>query len=247
MLSPDGGAHAERRRRSAAMLRRKPALGITMFGLTTPCVQALTAELDAEYDCLVFHATGIGGRSMENLADSGLLAGAIDVTTTEVADLLVGGVFPATEDRFGAFIRRALPYVGSVGALDMVNFGPRDTVPEKFRGRNLVVHNPNVTLMRTTRDENRMFGTWIGERLNGMRGPVRFLLPEGGVSGIDLPGKPFYDPEADSALFEAIEKTVTQSGQRKVIRVPAAINDRPFATALVEAFRSVAAPLRKRA
>ncbi len=214
--------------RSAAMLKKKPALGITMFGLTTPCVQAVTADLGAEYDCLVFHATGIGGRSMESLADSGMLAGALDVTTTEVADLLVGGVFPATEDRFGAFIRNALPYVGSVGALDMVNFGPRDTVPEKFRGRNLVVHNPNVTLMRTTRDENALFGRWIGERLNRMRGPVRFLLPEGGVSGIDAPGKPFHDPEADNALFEAIEKTVERNGQRQVIRVPAAINDTAF-------------------
>ncbi len=233
--------------RSAALLHRKPALGITMFGLTTPCVQALTAELGAEYDCLVFHATGIGGRSMESLADSGMLAGAVDVTTTEVADLLVGGVFPATEDRFGAFIRHPLPYVGSVGALDMVNFGPRDTVPEQFRGRNLVIHNPNVTLMRTTRDENRAFGRFIGERLNAMSGPVRFLLPEGGVSGIDAPGKPFYDPEADNALFEMIEKTVAQNGQRRVVRVPAAINDKPFASALVDAFRSIAGPLRKRA
>ncbi len=233
--------------RAANLLNRKPALGITMFGLTTPCVQALTADLGSEYDCLVFHATGIGGRSMESLADSGMLAGALDVTTTEVADLLVGGVFPATEDRFGAFIRNALPYVGSVGALDMVNFGPRDTVPEKFRGRNLVVHNPNVTLMRTTRDENASFGRWIGERLNQMRGPVRFLLPEGGVSGIDAPGKPFYDPEADNALFEAIEKTVERTGRRQVIRVPAAINDKPFAAALVDAFRGIAGPLRKRA
>ncbi len=233
--------------RSAAILRKKPALGITMFGLTTPCVQALTAELDTEYDCLVFHATGIGGRSMESLADSGMLVGAVDVTTTEIADLLVGGVFPATEDRFGAFIRHELPYVGSVGALDMVNFGPRDTVPEKFRGRNFLIHNPNVTLMRTTRDENRAFGHWIGERLNAMRGPVRFLLPEGGISGIDTPGKPFHDPEADNALFEALEKTVTRTGQRQVTRVPAAINDPPFAHALVEAFQAIAAPLRKRA
>src|SRR5437667_3987368 len=132
--------------RAARRLTAKPAFGITMFGVTTSCVKALTASLEGEYDCLVFHATGIGGRSMESLADSGMLAGAVDVTTTEVADLLVGGVFPATEDRFGAFIRHALPYVGSVGALDMVNFGPRDTVPERFRGRNLVSHNPNVTL-----------------------------------------------------------------------------------------------------
>jgi uncharacterized protein (UPF0261 family) len=233
--------------RAAARLRAKPALGVTMFGVTTPCVQALTAELEADYDCLVFHATGIGGRSMESLADSGLLAGALDVTTTEVADLLVGGVFPATEDRFGAFIRRPLPYVGSVGAVDMVNFGPRDSVPAKFRSRNLVVHNPNVTLMRTTRDENVLIGAWIGERLNRMPGPVRFLLPEGGVSMLDAPGKPFHDPEADNALFEAVEKTVARSGQRQVTRVPANVNDPPFVAALLDAFRSIAPAAKKRA
>jgi uncharacterized protein (UPF0261 family)/ABC-type branched-subunit amino acid transport system ATPase component len=225
----------------------KPAIGITMFGLTTPCVQALTAALEAEYDCLVFHATGIGGRCMESLADSGMLAAAIDVTTTEIADMLVGGVFPATDDRFGAFIRRPIPYIGAPGALDMVNFGPRDTVPEKFRARKFVVHNPSVTLMRTTREENAAAGAWIGERLNLMQGPVRFLIPAGGVSGLDAPGKPFHDPEADAALFEAIEKTVRQSGQRQVIRVPAHINDPAFAAALVSAFQSIVAPVRKRA
>jgi uncharacterized protein (UPF0261 family) len=233
--------------RAAASLRSKPALGLTMFGLTTPCVQGVAAALGDEYDCLVFHATGTGGRSMENLADNGLLAGALDITTTEVADMLVGGIFAATEDRFGAFIRRPIPYVGSCGALDMVNFGPRDSVPEKFRGRNFVVHNPNVTLMRTTRDENAAMGKWIGERLNLMTGPVRFLIPEGGVSGLDAPGKPFHDPEADRTLFEAIDKTVTQSGQRQVIRVPAHINDAGFIAALVQAFRGIAAPVRKRA
>jgi uncharacterized protein (UPF0261 family) len=184
---------------------------------------------------------------MEALADSGMLAAAVDVTTTEVADLIVGGVFPATEDRFGAFIRRPIPYVGSVGAVDMVNFGPRDSVPQKFRGRNLVVHNPNVTLMRTTRDENAAIGAFIAERLNRMSGPVRFLLPEGGVSLLDQPGKPFHDPEADNALFETIEKAVVRTGQRQVLRVPAGINDPPFVAALVGAFRSIAAPLRKRA
>ena len=233
--------------RTARRLAAKPALGITMFGLTTPCVQALTAALQDEYDCLVFHATGIGGRSMESLADSGMLAAAVDVTTTEVADLLVGGVFPATEDRFGAFIRHPIPYVGSAGALDMVNFGPRDTVPEKFRARKLVVHNPSVTLMRTTREENATAGTWIGERLNRMTGPVRFLIPEGGVSGLDAPGKPFHDPEADRALFEAIERTVARTSQRQVIRVPAHINDPAFAAALEKAFRSIVPPLRQRA
>ena len=233
--------------RAATKLEAKPALGITMFGVTTPCVQALTAELDADYDCLVFHATGIGGRSMEHLADSGMLAGAIDVTTTEVADLIVGGVFPATEDRFGCFARQPIPYVGSCGALDMVNFGPRDTVPQKFRGRNFVVHNPNVTLMRTTRDENVAIGAFIAERLNRMQGPVRFLIPEGGVSLLDAPGKAFHDPEADNALFETIEKNVVRTGQRQVVRVPAAINEQPFVAALVNAFRRIAAPLRKRA
>lgn len=233
--------------RSARRYEAKPALGITMFGLTTPCVQAVTAELEADYDCLVFHATGIGGRSMESLADSGMLAAALDVTTTEVADLLVGGVFPATEDRFGAFIRHPIPYVGSLGALDMVNFGPLDTVPAKFRGRTLVVHNPNVTLMRTTREECQAIGAWIGERLNRMTGPVRFLIPEGGLSGIDVPGKPFHDPAADHALFTALEETVRQSPQRQVVRIPAAINDPAFAAALIKAFRSIAPPVRKSA
>ena len=233
--------------RDAEQRLAKPALGITMFGLTTPCVQQLTAGLQDEYDCLVFHATGVGGRSMEALADSGLLAGAIDVTTTEVADMMMGGVFAATADRFGAFIRQRLPYVGSCGALDMVNFGPRETVPEKYRGRNFVIHNPNVTLMRTTTAENAEMGRWIGQRLNEMQGPVRFLIPEKGVSGIDLPGKPFYDPEADKALFDALEATVQQNGQRRLIRVPAHINDADFVAVLLQAFREVATPIRKRA
>ena len=233
---------AERAARRGAA---KPALGITMFGLTTPCVQAVTAELDAGYDCLVFHATGTGGRSMESLADSGMLAGALDLTTTEVADMLVGGVFPATEDRFGAFIRRPIPYVGSLGALDMVNFGPLDTVPTKFRGRNLLVHNPNVTLMRTTADECAAIGTWIAERLNRMSGPVRFMIPEGGLSGIDVPGKPFHDPAADRALFAALESGLRQSSQRQLVRVPAAINDPAFAAAVVKAFRGIAPAQRK--
>ena len=175
--------------REAKRKLARPALGITMFGVTTPAVQAITKRLEGDYDCLVFHATGIGGRSMENLGDSRLLSGFIDLTTTEVADMIVGGVFAADADRFGAAIRTGLPYVGSVGALDMVNFGPRDTVPEKFRSRKFVIHNPNVTLMRTTRDENRAFGEWIGGRLNQMNGPVRFLLPEGGVSMLDAPGQ----------------------------------------------------------
>ncbi|CDX54125.1 conserved hypothetical protein [Mesorhizobium plurifarium] len=225
----------------------RPAVGITMFGVTTPAVQAVTKRLEADYDCLVFHATGIGGRAMENLGDSRLLSAFLDLTTTEVADMIVGGVFPATEDRFGAAIRSGLPYVGSTGALDMVNFGPRDSVPEKFRGRKFVIHNPNVTLMRTTRDENRAFGEWIGARLNAMNGPVRFLLPEGGVSMLDAPGQPFHDPEADNALFEAIEKTVRPTPLRHVERVRANINDTPFVDAVIGAFNAIGPKLRRRA
>src|SRR6202041_2675434 len=225
----------------------RPALGITMFGVTTPCVQAVTKRLGADYDCLVFHATGTGGRAMEALGDSGLLAGFLDLTTTEVADMLVGGVLPADRDRFGAPIRTGLPYVGSAGALDMVNFGPRETIPEKFRSRKFVVHNPNVTLMRTTRDENRAFGEWIGARLNLMDGPVRFLLPEGGVSTLDTPGKPFHDPEADAALFEAIEKTVRSTTRRSVERVKGNINDPSFFEAGIDAFRSISPALRNTA
>src|SRR4029079_2862218 len=167
--------------RTRKRLAAKPALGITMFGLNTPLVQAVTAELEADYDCLVFHATGIGGRSMEALADSGLLAGAIDVSTTEIADEIGGGVLSAGPTRLDVFARRPLPYVGSCGALDMVNFGAWDTVPERFRGRNLYRHNPTVTLMRTTADECRAIGQFIAAKLNAMTGPVRFLIPDGGV------------------------------------------------------------------
>ena len=161
----------------------------------------------------MFHATGVGGRSMEKLVDSGQLAGVIDLTTTEVCDLLMGGVFPATEDRFGAIIRSRVPYVGSVGALDMVNFGAPDTIPERYRQRKFHVHNPQVTLMRTTPEENERMGRWIGERLNQMDGPVRFFLPEGGVSALDAQGQPFWDPDADAALFRALERTVRADRQ----------------------------------
>jgi uncharacterized protein (UPF0261 family)/ABC-type branched-subunit amino acid transport system ATPase component len=216
-----------------------PAIGLTMFGVTTTCVQQVTAQLKGEYDCLVFHATGIGGQSMEKLVDSRLLSGVIDVTTTEICDMMMGGVFPATEDRFGAIIRARLPYVGSVGALDMVNFGAPETVPERYRGRTLYPHNPQVTLMRTTAEENERMGRWIGERLNRMEAPVRFLLPEGGVSALDAPGQPFHDPVADAALFKALEQTVRRTSSRQLVRLPYHINDPQFAAALVDAFRAL--------
>jgi uncharacterized protein (UPF0261 family) len=218
----------------------KPALGLTMFGVTTPCVEQVSRAFEGEYDCLVFHATGTGGRSMEKLVESGLVGGVIDITTTEICDLLFGGVLACGEDRFDSIIRTRIPYVASCGALDMVNFGAKETVPEKFLKRNLYVHNPQVTLMRTTVEENVEMGRWIGAKLNRMDGPVRFLIPEGGVSLIDAPGKPFHDPAADGALFQALEATVRQTPNRRLIRLPHALNDPEFAAALVREFRAIA-------
>lgn len=217
----------------------RPAIGLTMFGVTTPCITQLTEALEADYDCLVFHATGTGGQSMEKLVDSGLLVGVLDISTTEVCDLLMGGVMSAGEDRFGAIARTRVPYVGAAGALDMVNFGARDTVPVECRERNLYEHNPQVTLMRTTAEENARMGRWIADKLNACDGPVRFLLPEGGVSMLDAPGQPFHDPEADAALFEAIENGVRPSATRCVQRIPHHINDPGFVAAALAAFDDV--------
>jgi uncharacterized protein (UPF0261 family)/ABC-type branched-subunit amino acid transport system ATPase component len=217
----------------------KPAIGLTMFGVTTPCVQAVAKRLQDDYDCLVFHATGVGGQSMEKLVESGLLEGVIDVSTTEVADEIGGGVLSAGASRMDVFARQALPYVGSCGALDMVNFGGWDSVPERFRARKLYRHNPSVTLMRTTVDENRQIGEFIAAKLNAMLGPVRFLIPEGGVSAIDKPGQPFHDPEADRMLFNTIEQRFRAGSERKLVRLPHHINDDAFADALVAAWHDV--------
>jgi uncharacterized protein (UPF0261 family) len=229
------------RARRAAPPRKagKPPVGLTMFGVTTPCVQQITARLADEWDCLVFHATGMGGQSMEKLIDSGKMGTVIDITTTEVCDLLMGGVFPATEDRFGAMIRRRIPYIGSVGALDMVNFGPPETVPEQYRNRLFYRHNPQVTLMRTTAEECARMGRWIGAKLNEMEGPVRFFLPEGGVSALDAPGQPFHDNAARAELYGALEGIVRQTPSRQIIRVPHHINAPEFAAAVVTAFRAL--------
>jgi uncharacterized protein (UPF0261 family)/ABC-type branched-subunit amino acid transport system ATPase component len=218
----------------------KPALGLTMFGVTTPCVQAVTKRLAEAYDCLVFHATGVGGQSLEKLADSGLLEGVIDVSTTEIADEIGGGVLSAGPERLDVFARRALPYVGSCGALDMVNFGAWDTVPERHRARRLYRHNPNVTLMRTSADECREIGAFIGRKLGAMQGPVRFLLPTKGLSAIDTPGAAFHDPEADEALFAAIEATFRPTREKQLKRVPLHVNDEAFADALVAAWHEIA-------
>ncbi|WKK19761.1 Tm-1-like ATP-binding domain-containing protein [Achromobacter insolitus] len=218
----------------------RPAVGITMFGVTTACVQQVTPLLESRYDCLVFHATGTGGQSMEKLLDSHLLGGVLDLTTTEVCDFLFGGVLACTEDRFGAVARTGLPYVGSCGALDMVNFGAMDTVPERYRGRQFYPHNPQVTLMRTTVEENTRQGEWIAARLNQCQGPVRFLIPEGGVSALDAPGQAFWDPQADAALFAALEANLVQTADRRLVRVPCHINDPQFARAAVDQFLEIA-------
>jgi uncharacterized protein (UPF0261 family) len=212
-----------------------------MFGLTTPCVQAVCKQLETEYDCLVFHATGTGGQSLEKLADSGLLAGVLDLTTTEVADEIVGGVLTAGPTRLDVFARTALPYVGSCGALDMVNFWARPTVPDRFKDRTLHVHNPNVTLMRTTPEESARIGRFIVDKLNRMEGPVRFLIPEGGLSGLDRPGGPFWDPAADKALFDVIATNFRAGTNRKLVRVPSHINDPAFAGAVVATFHELRA------
>jgi uncharacterized protein (UPF0261 family) len=218
----------------------KMPVGMTMFGVTTACISQVRQMLDETCECFVFHATGTGGQCMEKLIDSGYLAAAIDITTTEVADHLFGGILPCTDDRFGAVIRTKIPFVGSVGAVDMVNFGARETAPEKYAARKFHVHNATVTLMRTTPEENAAIGTWIVERLNRMEGPVRFLLPLRGVSAIDVQGMPFHDPKADEALFEAIRSGWKSSANRQLIEIDDHINSPKFAGAIVKAFREVA-------
>jgi uncharacterized protein (UPF0261 family) len=215
----------------------RPAVGLTMFGVTTPLVTAVVERLGSEVDPLVFHATGTGGKAMEKLVDDGLVSSVLDLTTTEVADLLVGGVMAAGEDRLDAIARTGVPYVGSVGAVDMVNFGPRDTVPARFADRLFYEHNPQVTLMRTTPEENAEIGAFLARKINAFTGPALFLVPTGGVSLLDVPGQPFHDPEADAALLAALESDLEH---RAVLRrVPVAINDPEFADAVVAAWREV--------
>ncbi len=217
----------------------KPAIGMSMFGVTTQCVTQIRETLEADHDVVVFHATGVGGQSMEKLAESGFFKAILDITTTEVADHLIGGVFACTKDRFGSIIRSKLPYVGSVGALDMVNFGAEDTVPAQFKDRNLYVHNSQITLMRTTAEENEKMGRFIVERLNQMQGPVRFLLPLGGVSALDAPDMPFHDPQADAILFNTIRDGWVSAPNRRLVEIDANINDPAFSTAAINNFNDI--------
>jgi uncharacterized protein (UPF0261 family) len=218
----------------------KPTLGLTMFGVTTPCVTAVREALEAEgFDCLVFHATGTGGRAMEQLVEAGLIQGVLDLTTTEVADEVVGGILPAGPHRFEAILRARVPYLLSLGALDMVNFGARATVPEPFQNRRLHVHNAQVTLMRTTPEENRRCARWIASKLNRAAAPFLILIPEQGVSALDASGQPFHDPEADAALFDELESAILPAPGRSLRRLPLHINDPAFARAVVDAFLSL--------
>lgn len=227
-------------RHSAIKKEQRPTLGMTMFGVTTPCVTRVREQLEAKgFDCLVFHATGTGGRAMERLVESGLIGGVLDITTTEVADEIIGGVFPAGPHRFEALLKSQVPLVLSLGAVDMVNFGSQESVPEKFRGRRLHVHNAQVTLMRTTPEENRQIARWIAGKLNQSTAPVTILIPEKGVSMLDAPGQPFYDPEADAALFSELEEQINEAEHRQIIRLPYHINDPEFSRALVEHFESL--------
>lgn len=216
----------------------RPSIGLTMFGVTTPCVTAIVDQLKSEFDCLVFHATGSGGRAMEKLIDSGMIERVVDVTTTEIADELCGGILSAGPDRLGAIARTSVPYVGSIGACDMVNFGAPDTIPAKFNGRLFYKHNPQVTLMRTTAEECAAIGRFIGEKLNACSGPVHILIPEGGISMLDAPGQVFHDPDADHALIQSLEHTLIPAPNRKCERLPYHINAPEFASALVQAFRT---------
>lgn len=218
--------------------RQRPTIGMTMFGVTTTCVTAVRNALEvAGFDCLVFHATGAGGRAMEKLVESGLIEGVLDITTTEVADEVVGGILTAGPQRFDIILQRQIPYVMSLGALDMVNFGAKETVPARFLNRKLHVHNANVTLMRTTVEENRQIGKWLAAKLNRTTSAVTLLIPERGVSAIDAEGQPFHDPAADAALFDELESRVEQTASRQIKRIPIHINDAEFAKSLVSEFQ----------
>jgi uncharacterized protein (UPF0261 family) len=212
----------------------RPLIGATMFGVTTPCVTAAREELERRgYEVLVFHATGTGGKAMEALVRGGMLAGVLDATTTELCDDLVGGVLSAGPDRLEAAARAGVPQVVSLGALDMVNFGARDTVPPKFEDRNLYVHNPSVTLMRTTAEECAELGRRIARKLAAATGPVSLFVPLGGVSLIDAEGQPFHDPAADAALFEALRQGLDGSAV-EVVEMDNNVNDEAFATAMAD-------------
>lgn len=217
----------------------KPAIALTMFGVTTPCVQQLTEQLESQYDCLVFHATGSGGKAMEKLIDSHLLHSVLDITTTEVCDHLFGGVLACDDDRFGAIARTQTPCVLSCGALDMVNFGRPSTVPDHYRHRLFYNHNAQVTLMRTTKEENQQMGRWIANKLNRCEGEVRFIIPTAGFSALDIEGAQFWDPEADQAFIDALTENLITTEKRKLILSPYHINSLEFCEQVIQLHQDI--------
>jgi len=212
----------------------RPLVTMTMFGVTTPAADEARARLEQHgYEVLVFHATGSGGRAMEKLIASGLVAGVCDLTTTELCDNLVGGILSAGPDRLRAASLCGVPQVVSVGAVDMVNFGPRDSVPSQYSKRTLLQHNPSITLMRTTADEMSAIGKEVASKVAMAHAPTSVFLPLGGVSSVDVPGQPFFDPEADTALFDAIRQGLSGT-HVEIQELPMAINDPGFGRAMAD-------------
>jgi len=233
IMANAAGAIAGMVRADVPQLADKPLVGASMFGVTTPCVTRARERLEElGYEVLVFHATGAGGQSLEALVRGGFLAGVLDTTTTELADELVGGVLSAGPDRREAAGAVGGPQVVSLGALDMVNFGPPETVPPQFEGRNLYVHNPTVTLMRTTPDECAELGRTIGRKLSGAQGPTVLFVPLKGVSMIAVEGQPFHDADADAALLGGLHETLGDSVE--VHELDTDINDPEFAVAMAD-------------
>ncbi|KAK6150628.1 hypothetical protein DH2020_015560 [Rehmannia glutinosa] len=225
---------------TAAAASEKGTVGITMFGVTTTCVNMVKYRLAREgYETLIFHATGVGGRAMEDLVRGGFIQGVLDITTTEVADYIVGGVMACDSNRFDAILEKKIPLVLSIGALDMVNFGPKDTIPSKFQQRKIYEHNEQVTLMRTTVDESMKFAAFIADKLNKSSSKVCVCLPKMGVSALDAPDKVFYDPDATGALIEEMQRLVETNEYRQVKVFPHHINDLEFANALVDSFLEI--------
>jgi uncharacterized protein (UPF0261 family) len=234
VLSNAAGALAGMARATVPSLgATRPLVAASMFGVTTPCVTRARERLEElGYEVLVFHQTGVGGESMEALVKSGFVTAVLDVTTTELCDELVGGVFPAAGDRLEVAGALGIPQVVSVGALDMVNFGPRESVPAEHAARTLYVHNPTVTLMRTTPEECAELGRRIARKLNAATGPTALFVPLRGVSLIAVEGQPFHDPEADGALFGALREHLDPAVETHWLDMD--VNDDRFAVAMAD-------------
>ncbi|KAL0486862.1 hypothetical protein AKO1_001195 [Acrasis kona] len=220
--------------RPILMETKKPTIAISMFGVTTPCVEEAQALLQQYYEVLVFHSTGTGGKSLERLIEQGSLAGVLDVTTTELVDSLLGGILSAGPNRLEAAGKYGIPQVVSLGALDMCNFGPKYTVPQKYKDRHLHAHNSTVTLMRTNIEENERLGKWIAQKLSDAKGPTKLFIPLRGVSAMDIKDGPFFDEQAREALFSNARRA-----ECEVVEIDAHINDKMFATAMAESLHQM--------